>query len=82
MNKKELYNKIDLYFEAGLSRKEEELLLRRLLPLQGSDPAVDEALAVMLASRIPGKTSVSKKIPLWRIAAVATVWGTKRSVQC
>lgn len=72
MNKKELYKKIDRYFEAELSRSEEELLLRQLLPLQGSDSAVDEALAVMLASRIPVKTPVSKKIPLWRIAAVGT----------
>lgn len=70
MNKKELYKKIDRYFEAELSRSEEELLLRQLLPLQGSDSAVDEALAVMLASRIHVKTPGSKKIPLWRIAAV------------
>lgn len=63
MNKDELYNIIDRYFEASLTREEEHELLNTLLPLEGSDPEIDEALAVMLASRFPMPSVASARKP-------------------
>lgn len=63
MNKDELYNIIDRYFEASLTWEEEHELLNTLLPLEGSDPEIDEALAVMLASRIPMPRVASARKP-------------------
>ena len=60
MNKKELYNRIDRYFEASLTRHEEHDLFHELLKFEGEDEIFDEALAVMLASRIPAKASDAK----------------------
>ncbi|MDE7350352.1 MAG: hypothetical protein K2N25_04745 [Muribaculaceae bacterium] len=72
MDKKEIYKRIDLYFEAMLSRHEERQLLAELLPLEGRDRRIDEALAVMLASRFaaPVVTPVKRR-PMKLIAGVA-----------
>ncbi|MDE5585645.1 MAG: hypothetical protein K2I92_04780 [Muribaculaceae bacterium] len=66
-----LHKKIDLYFEAQLSAREEQDLLRQLLRLEGKDPAIDEALAVMLASRLPARATHSRRKPLNKVAAAA-----------
>ncbi|MDE6290456.1 MAG: hypothetical protein K2M16_02885 [Muribaculaceae bacterium] len=66
-----LHKKIELYFEAQLSRQEEQELLRELLRLEGKDPAIDETLAVMLASHLPARTAPRRKRPLIRVAVVA-----------
>lgn len=55
-----LRNKIDRYFEAQLSQEEERELLKTIIPLEGTDPQIDEALAVMLASRFHAKAKVRK----------------------
>ena len=71
MNKEKIYNKIDLYFEAQLSGEQERELLKTLLPLEGTDTAIDEALAVMLASRIPMPAAESAGKPLRLILGIA-----------
>ena len=77
----ELQDYIDRYYEARLSRDEERYLLRQLLNKEGQDPAADEVLAVMLASRmIPKATKRSKRA--WRAqtagiaASIALILGT------
>lgn len=71
MNRQTLYRKIDLYFEAELTRQEEQSLLKELLKHEGQDPIADEALAVMLASRLPLPSRARKKKPIRRAMAVA-----------
>ncbi len=71
MKHKELYHKIDRYFDGELSSHEERQLLKELLPLEGQDPLVDEALAVMLASRLPAKLSNRKRHPMRLMAGIA-----------
>lgn len=66
-----LRNKIDRYFEAQLSQEEEQGLLKTLLPLEGTDPLIDEVLAVMLASRLPARAIVRKRKPGWLVAGIA-----------
>ncbi|MDE6479461.1 MAG: hypothetical protein K2L45_04260 [Muribaculaceae bacterium] len=53
MKEKNIHKIIDLYFEAQLSRPEEEELLSLLLAFKGDDDMVKEALAVMLMGRNP-----------------------------
>ncbi|MDE6787490.1 MAG: hypothetical protein K2J46_10705 [Muribaculaceae bacterium] len=53
MNEKNIHKIIDLYFEAQLSRPEEEELFSLLLAFKGDDDRVKEALAVMIMSRNP-----------------------------
>ncbi|MDE6379225.1 MAG: hypothetical protein K2L11_02035 [Muribaculaceae bacterium] len=71
MNKEKIYEKIELYFEAQLSAEEERRLLKVLLPLEGSDPVIDDALAVMLASRIPIPAAESAGKPFRLIFGIA-----------
>lgn len=69
-----LHRQIQKYFEAELTPQEEKSLLRELLKIEGQDPAADEALAVMLASRLaPAPSGRRKRLPLGRIAAVAAI---------
>lgn len=66
MKEKNIHKIIDLYFEAQLSRSEEEELFSLLLAFKGDDDKVKEALAVMLMGRNPavlaehGKEAVIK----------------------
>lgn len=53
MKGKNIHKIIDLYFEAQLSRHEEDELFSLLLAFKGDDDRVKEALAVMLMSRNP-----------------------------
>ena len=53
MKEKNIHKEIDLYFDAQLSLVEEEELFRTLLSFKGKDQKVDEALAVMLTTRMP-----------------------------
>ena len=53
MKEKNIHKEIDLYFDAQLSLVEEEELFRTLLSFKGKDQKVDEALAVMLMTRMP-----------------------------
>ncbi len=53
MKEEKLHNIIDLYFEAQLSRSEEDELLGLLLAFKGEDEKAEEALAVMLMARNP-----------------------------
>ncbi|MDE7346836.1 MAG: hypothetical protein K2N48_08890 [Muribaculaceae bacterium] len=72
MNKEFLHLQIARYFEAQLSQQEERDLLRQLLKLEGQDSMADEALAVMLASRVATKATKTRKgIPRIRIACLA-----------
>ena len=72
MNKEFLHLQIARYFEAQLSQQEERVLLRQLLKLEGQDHIADEALAVMLASRVATKaTKIRKRTPRIRIACIA-----------
>lgn len=57
MKEENIHKIIDLYFEAQLSRSEEEELLRSLLAFKGEDKKVKEALAVMLMARNPSVLS-------------------------
>lgn len=69
---KQIRYDIDRYFNAQLSQEEERCLLRTLLKMEGQDPAVDEALAVMLASRMTNKAGKKQKdLPMVRIAGIA-----------
>ena len=68
-----LSNKIDRYFEADLSPQEERELLHQLLPLEGTDPAIDEALAVMLASRLHSAAPASGRRPWKKVAVAAAI---------
>lgn len=72
-NMNQLKDDIDRYFEAQLSQEEERDLLRTLLKMEGQDPMADEALAVMLASRVGSKAiKRRRKIPpIIRIAGIA-----------
>ena len=53
MKEKNIHQAIDLYFDAQLSIAEEEKLFRSLLAFKGEDQKVEEALAVMLMTRMP-----------------------------
>ena len=53
MKEKNIHKIIDRYFDAQLSRSEEEELFRLLLAFKGDDDKVKEALAVMLMGRNP-----------------------------
>ena len=53
MNEKNIHKIIDLYFEAQLSRSEENELFSSLLAFKGDDDKVKEAFAVMLMCRNP-----------------------------
>ena len=53
MKEKNIHKIIDLYFEAQLSRSEEEELFSSLLAFKGKDEKVEEALSVMLMARNP-----------------------------
>lgn len=53
MKEKNIFKTIDLYFDAKLSVAEEERLFKSLLAFKGKDQKVDEALAVMLMTRMP-----------------------------
>lgn len=69
---KQLQDDIERYFDAQLSQEEERDLMRTLLEMEGQDPMADEALAVMLASRLATKAIKSrKKHPLIRTAGIA-----------
>ena len=79
MKEKNIHKAIDLYFDAQLSIAEEEKLFRSLLAFKGKDQKVDEALAVMLMTRMPMESRPSglrtKKTrslmrPLYAAAAV------------
>ena len=71
MNMEPLIKKIDLYFDAQLTRQEEKSLLRELLSQQGSDPRIDEALAVMLAARIAPQRKARKRQVLRKALSAA-----------
>lgn len=72
MDQAYLYQQIDRYFEARLSHEEERDLLRTLLKMEGQDSAADEALAVMLASRMTAKAARTRKRPrIKQIAGIA-----------
>lgn len=73
MTTSRIYQKIDLYFDAGLSAQEESSLLKELLGMQGVDPRIDEALAVMLAARVVPCVPVRKRHPLRKAVAAAAV---------
>lgn len=67
-----LHQQIDRFFEAQLTHQEEQSLFKTLLETEGQDPIADEALAVMLASRMATKaTKTRKRIPRIRIACIA-----------
>lgn len=61
MKEENIHKIIDQYFEAGLSRPEEEELFRSLLEFKGEDRKVKEALAVMLMSRNPDMLTKERK---------------------
>lgn len=44
---KDIYKLIEKYFDGDLSVREERELCHRLIELQGEDPLIDEAIAVM-----------------------------------
>ncbi len=75
MKETDIHKAIDLYFEAQLSRKEEDELFHILLAYKGKDQKVDEALAVMLMTRKPSAISIpampryTSKARFWRGAA-------------
>lgn len=72
MDQAYLHQRIERFYEAQLSQEEENFLLRTLLKIEGKDPIADEALAVMLASRMSAKTTKTrKKTPAMRIAGIA-----------
>lgn len=72
MNKVYLHQQIDRYFEAQLTQQEEASLLKTLLKIEGQDPVADEALAVMLASRMPLNAARARKTPrIMQIAGIA-----------
>ncbi len=79
MKETDIHKAIDIYFEAQLSIKEEEDLFHRLLSYKGKDPKADEALAVMLMTRMPNALSKSSKpkrankARIWRAAAAVAV---------
>ena len=68
---KQLHRQIHKYFEAELTPQEEKSLMRELLENEGKDPVVDEALAVMLASRLTPSPKARNRLPLKRIAGIA-----------
>ncbi len=61
MKEKNIHKIIDLYFEAQLSVAEEKELFQSLLAFKGHDRKVDEALAVMLMSRMHTERMQPKK---------------------
>lgn len=67
----QLHHKIDLFFEAQLTREEEDSLFGELLNRQGMDPVADEALAVMLASRIPLSEKSREKLSHKKVTVAA-----------
>lgn len=60
MKGKNIHKIIDLYFEAQLSRPEEDELFSWLLAFNGDDDKVKEALAVMLLTRNPDMLAVNR----------------------
>lgn len=66
-----LYQQISRFYEAQLSRQEERELLQQLLKFEGKDPAIDEALAVMLASRLPIGPKANRNKHVRLIAGIA-----------
>ena len=81
MDQAYLYQQIDRYFEGQLSQEEERNLLCTLLKIEGQDPAADEALAVMLASKIMTKAARTRKQPRIKLivgiaASIAVILGT------
>lgn len=68
---KPIHRQIHKYFEAELTPQEEKALMRELLENEGKDPVVDEALAVILASRLTPSPRVRTRLPLKRIAGIA-----------
>ena len=76
MRIEDLHRNIDLYFDAQLSLAEEDRLFKSLLSFKGDDSKVEEALAVMLRTRMEkrpsglqtGKTR-SRLRPLYAAAA-------------
>ena len=71
MNKEELYNIIDRYFEAQLSHEEEHELLYELLKCESRDPYMDEALAVMSASRLQAQDAAPRRRPARLLTGIA-----------
>lgn len=76
MNRDQLHNLIERYFNAETTTEEERLLAEKLLAIPPGDPEADEALAVMgyaRASASPaGKISAGRKTgrkPIRRIIA-------------
>ena len=57
MRKEDLHRNIDLYFDARLSLAEEDKLFQSLLSFKGNDRKVEEALAVMLVTRMESRHS-------------------------
>ena len=68
---KPLHRQIYRYFEAELTFQEESALLSELLENEGKDPLIDEALAVMLASRLTPRRKARPRLPLKHIAGIA-----------
>ena len=68
---KQLHLKIHRYFDAELTPQEETILLKELMENEGKDPLVDEALAVMLASRLIPRPQSRPRLPLRHIAGIA-----------
>ena len=78
MKEYDIHKMIALYFDAQLSRAEEEELLEKLLSFKGKDRKVDEALAVMLMARSPlmhpeRKQRSRRGIHIWKAAAAAAL---------
>lgn len=73
MKEYDIHKMIDLYFDAQLSRIDEEELFERLRLFKGNDQKVDEALAVMLMARGPildvPRRAARTKSRLWGVAA-------------
>ena len=73
MDKKSLHILITKYFEAETSVEEEQLLLKKVLQLEGKDPLADEVLAVMGYARYkPIKVSNPHRFSqIWKISGIA-----------
>jgi len=75
MNKSQLHNLINRYFEAETSIEEERILRHELASVTAADPLVDEARAVLgLSLATPKATKVKRASGsiAWRIAASLT----------
>lgn len=69
----QIHEMINRFFEARLSQDEERDLLLLLLNMEGQDQIADEALAVMLATRLSPepKAKKLKRTSLRRMTAIA-----------